>query len=221
MERPELSADIPGLTPGRLRALAHLLEAFLAALDLGAAPAAFASQLTSLHDMAVTDASLRWLVAKGFAEHQLETTRPGQSGRAFRATTNLHFTSASCFVLTPAGVYVGRRLAQQSEPRLDLPHKKPKSHLPHYDTARRALLFKGKIVKQFKVRAANQELILMSFEEENWPPHLADPLPGKKEMDAKRRLSDAIKNLNAHQIRRLIRFHGDGTGTGILWVKLP
>jgi hypothetical protein len=85
----------------------------------------------------------------------------------------------------------------------------------------RILFFTGEIVKRFRVPAANQELILMAFEEEGWPPHLSDPLPGKGEVPAKRRLSDAIKNLNAHQCRHRLRFHGDGRGLGVFWEPLP
>jgi hypothetical protein len=36
-------------------------------------------------------------------------------------------------------------------------------------------------------------------------------------MDAKERLHSAIARLNKHQKNELIRFHGDGTGTGIIW----
>jgi hypothetical protein len=217
MPRRKRSAGIPGLTPDRQRTLNQLLETSL----LGAAPYNHASQLARLHDMGITDANLRWLIAQGLAKHRALTTRPGQPRRAAAAAANLPFTSASCIALTPAGAALAKRLAAPIEPRLDHAHKRPKHHCPHYDADRRALLFQGQIVKQFKVPAENQELILLSFEEENWPPHLSDPLPGKKDMNTKRRLSDAIKNLNAHQVCPLIRFHGDGTGTGILWEKLP
>lgn len=39
-------------------------------------------------------------------------------------------------------------------------------------------------------------------------------------MDAKRRLNEAVKNLNSHQLNPILRFHGDGTGKGIVWEKL-
>ncbi len=220
MLRRQSSASALVLTADQERALIHLFEASQAAGELGTPALGFASQLPSLHDLEVTDTALRWLIAKGFAEHRLEITKPRQQRRVFRPAPNLRFSTASCFILTNTGMALAANLATKGEPRLDLPHRKTKCHLPQYDGDRRALFFNGQVVKQFKVRAENQELILMSFEEEKWPPHLADPLPGKRDIDAKRRLSDAIKNLNAHQTNRLVRFHGDGTGTGILWAKV-
>ena len=208
------------LTPARRQALSHLVEAAETALELGQAPVAFACQLAGLHALDVTDSSLRWLVLHGLAEHRRETTRSSQSRRVFQACANLCFTEASCFHLTAAGLALARRLCGQEQVRLDPPHPVANGHLPHYDAGRRMLFFNGQLVKQFKVRAENQELILLAFEEENWPPHLSDPLPGRADIDAKRRLGDAIKNLNTHQIHPLLRFHGDGTGTGILWEKL-
>jgi hypothetical protein len=75
-------------------------------------------------------------------------------------------------------------------------------------------------VKQFKTRAQNQELILLAFEEEHWPSHLADPLPGKNGMDAKRRLNETIRSLNSNHRKPVLRFRGDGAGKGIVWERL-
>jgi len=73
------------------------------------------------------------------------------------------------------------------------------------------------VVKQFKVPAPNQEVILASFEEEGWPPRIDDPLPPQADQDSKRRLHDTIITLNRHQKNRLIRFSGDGSGEGVRW----
>jgi hypothetical protein len=73
------------------------------------------------------------------------------------------------------------------------------------------------LVKQFRLPALNQELILAAFEEEAWPPHIDDPLPNALGQDPKQRLHDTIKRLNRHQVNRLIRFRSDGTGSGIIW----
>ena len=94
------------------------------------------------------------------------------------------------------------------------------SHIPHWDHDCRELRFGSYLVKQFKVPAENQELILSAFEEEGWPPHLDDPLPPRPELDSKQRLHDAINRLNRNQKRRLIRFHGDGNGQGLRWELL-
>ena len=75
------------------------------------------------------------------------------------------------------------------------------------------------LVKQFRVPAVNQELILSAFEEEGWPPRVDDPLPRTGETDSKVRLRDAIKGLNRNQVQARVRFRGDGTGQSILWAE--
>ncbi|MFO0820863.1 MAG: hypothetical protein U1A77_23145 [Pirellulales bacterium] len=89
--------------------------------------------------------------------------------------------------------------------------------VPHWDGDRHELRVGGELVKRFKGAAANQESILAAFEEEGWPPRIDDPLPPQVEQDSKRRLNDTIKCLNKNQRQKLICFHGDGTGEGVLW----
>jgi hypothetical protein len=93
---------------------------------------------------------------------------------------------------------------------------------PHWNAAQRELWYAGQLVKRFRVRAANQELILAAFEEEGWPARVDDPLPGlAKLVLAKIRLRVQIERLNgAHATPGLLRFRGDGTGQGIVWQAL-
>jgi hypothetical protein len=79
------------------------------------------------------------------------------------------------------------------------------------------LLLGSHVVKHFRVPAPTQELILNAFAEENWAKRVDDPLPPEPDTDAKRRVQSVIMCLNRNQRQRLIRFRGDGTGTGILW----
>lgn len=65
--------------------------------------------------------------------------------------------------------------------------------------------------------ARNQELILGVFEEEEWPKHIDDPLPVSADIAPHTRLHDAINRLNGHQTNHLLRFHGNGNGTGVSW----
>jgi hypothetical protein len=82
---------------------------------------------------------------------------------------------------------------------------------------RRELCLNGEVVKRFRVPAQNQELILGAFEEERWPEHIDDPLPVSGDIDPRTRLHDAINRLNGCQTNRLLRFLGNGTGTGVCW----
>lgn len=93
--------------------------------------------------------------------------------------------------------------------------------LPDWDPDARKLCLNGILVKWFKWRAANQEAILNAFQEEGWPSRIDDPLSPGLEQSPKRKLSDTIECLNNKQKNKLIRFHGDGTGEGIVWEILP
>jgi hypothetical protein len=83
------------------------------------------------------------------------------------------------------------------------------------------LSLNGTVVKRFRVPAQNQELILRAFEEEGWPDHIDDPLPVSGDIDPLTRLHDAINRLNGCQTNPVLRFSGNGTGTGVSWAPRP
>jgi hypothetical protein len=89
--------------------------------------------------------------------------------------------------------------------------------LPVWDPDRQELRLGSTVVKQFKVPAINQEIVLASFQEEGWPVRIDDPLPPQAGFEPKRRLHETITSLNRNQKRRLISFHGDGSGQGVRW----
>jgi hypothetical protein len=165
---------------------------------------------------------LRWMLAQGYAEIAVEITTADDSRRRFRPVRSFAFLPGTCFVLTPAGE--ARLRAAQSEtqrvpgasPRLPLVAEEQPRWLPHTRT-----VFLGhRLVKQFRVPAANQEQVLNAFQEEGWPDRILDPLPPLGDQDPKRRLGDTIRALNHHQVEPLLRFHGDGTGEGVLWEQV-
>ncbi|NND95812.1 MAG: hypothetical protein HKN47_00615 [Pirellulaceae bacterium] len=109
---------------------------------------------------------------------------------------------------------------QSSAPPSSECEQEPKSNgasLPQWDAETRELSFSGRVIKQFKWRAANQEIVLNAFQEEGWPSVVDDPLPPNDEQDPKRRLQDTIKSLNRNQCNALLRFHGNGTGQAVRW----
>lgn len=92
---------------------------------------------------------------------------------------------------------------------------------PRWDQDRRELSFEGKLVKRYRQRAGNQEVVLAAFEEESWPDKIDDPLPQTSNVEPKRRLRDTVSALNAHHVTaELITFKADGTGEGILWERM-
>ena len=91
---------------------------------------------------------------------------------------------------------------------------------PVWNADIRELSFGKHVVKRYHTPAACQELVLTAFQEEGWPARIDDPLPPGSNGNPKRRLHGVINCLNrAHRIRA-IRFHGDGTGTAVLWKPL-
>ncbi|MEQ1828516.1 MAG: hypothetical protein ABL921_21315, partial [Pirellula sp.] len=92
---------------------------------------------------------------------------------------------------------------------------------PYWDPVHRQLRVSDYIVKHFRWPARNQELVLTAFQEEGWPKQIDDPLSPVDGLQSKERLHDTIKGLNRHQKLRLIEFHGDGSGEGVLWRFSP
>jgi hypothetical protein len=83
--------------------LALLWQAYNYAQDAGADKWDFALESDILYQTSLTISDLRWLVAKGFAEHGQETSFYGDPHRSFRPSCGLNFVSATCFVLTESG----------------------------------------------------------------------------------------------------------------------
>lgn len=211
------SRGIPVSSPVR-RALRTLVQAHYYAQDLNNDPRQFAVRLVGLKRLRLTENDLRWLLHKGYLLHAHEIAGNGQTSRRFRTDHRLPLGKRSCFVLTSAGLALAASLfAEDDSPPPDRAALRIVPLRPNWDSRRRELWFHGRLVKRFKVRSPNQEAILDAFEEENWPPQIADPLSPSPGIDPKRRLHDAIKNLNRYQKARLIQFMGDGTAEGVRW----
>jgi hypothetical protein len=83
--------------------LALLWHAFVCAQDTGTDLWDFALENDHLYAIDMTISDLRWLVAKGYAEHGQETTFYGDPHRSFRRSIGFNFVPTTCFVLTPKG----------------------------------------------------------------------------------------------------------------------
>jgi hypothetical protein len=215
--------------------LAVLWRAYICAQDTGSNVWDLPVPVTRLYEAGMAAVDLRWMVAKGFAHHSEETTGSGDVRRSFRHGDGLFFNNRSYLILTPGGVALAERTFHAdrspnpllSALALDAARFATKRDLiadqktpvlkPRWDVIRRELSLAGSIVKRFRVPARNQETILAVFEEEEWVAHIHDPLPVTRNIDAPTRLHDAINRLNRCQINPLVRFHGDGKGTGIFW----
>jgi hypothetical protein len=170
---------------------------------------------------------LRFFVQLQCLDRAREPTPTGKDGCQFRRTSDLSFGERSCFAFNPKGSgSASTNLARVRENRTNGLAPDDFSWdgaladsiiVPRWDAERRVLSFDGRIVKRFRRRARNQELVLAAFEEERWPRRILDPLSPQPSHDVKRRLSDTIKFLNRRQENEFIRFHGDGSGEGVIW----
>jgi hypothetical protein len=187
----------------------------------------FAVEIHQLLKLGLSENDLRFLVRSQWVEHACEITAQGQNGRQFLPTGDLTFASRTCFVLTSQGLDMaaGHQDAAWDHQPIGLPtlhvsQAVPQLRrvcLPIWDDSRRILLWDGQIVKRFKRRAINQELILSAFQEENWPERIDDPLTPEPCLDMKRRLNATIRCLNHGREHLLLHFRGDGTGQGVVW----
>jgi hypothetical protein len=212
--------------PHLFDALGLLLQAYDYAIELEQDTWELAVELDVLRGAKLTNSDLRWLVAKGYIEHAIETTCAEDRARHFRRTAVLTLNEGVCFVLTRNGAAVAREIFSSeaavpvAEPRVGICQIVATDEVggrPKWDHQRRQLRLGTELVKEFKLPSPNQETVLAAFEEEGWPPRIDDPLPPVAHLDSRRRLHDTIKALNRKQKRYLVRFRGDGSGEGIRW----
>jgi hypothetical protein len=219
------------IIPCLRNALQLLLQATEYAAEMNRDEWEFAVEIAYLQEVGLTVNDIRWLIFQDYVQHAVEINDPRNESRVFQNHSKL-LASHSCFVLTPRGIEFARSINANGLPARQGPSGPSGTELiarprhaeilkPNWDKDRRALLYGPHIVKQFKVPAPNQEIILATFDEEDWPVRIDDPLPNHSAMDSKRRLHDTINSLNRNQKITLLRFQGDGTGESICWYPQP
>jgi hypothetical protein len=213
-----------------------LLDSFAYARTLADDPWEFSVEWHELQRHGMTCNDGRWLIHKGFVQHAYEITSMKDKSRRFVPCASMNLSGKTCFILTEEGYQFAREIAELRPhtginesvdnllrsargPVVDSPKSNGSVALltPNWDRDRRQLRLGATIVKEFKVPASNQEIVLAVFEEEHWPPKIDDPLPRKSDIDPQRRLHDTINSLNRRQQHRLLHFGADGLGRGIRW----
>ncbi|MBC7856090.1 MAG: hypothetical protein IAF94_21885 [Pirellulaceae bacterium] len=228
-EKPDVPVVLKEMLKGGLLILWRGCEY---ARNLGLESWEFAVEQETLARAGLLPIDLHWLMSRGYVEMAPRVTSPECRQGLSPPCNGSHEEQDACFFLTRAGMaYVSLLLTGGSPPTPRIPAEQECArdgeevhdlehcaNSPKWDRARKELRFGDCIVKQFRWSAVNQEAILMAFEEEGWPPRIDDPLPGKQDQDPKQRLHDTVKCLNRNHKKRLIRFTGDGTGEGVLWL---
>ncbi len=207
-------------------ALTKLAKAYHYSHELSCSAWDFAVELSCLEELGIERSDLRWMVLRGYVEHAPEIARNGSDERAFGPTGRLTFVESSCFALTLAGIKLAESVSQNGRGGLSASAQPPSSvrhgrscdhYQPYWDCERHEFRMGNLIVKRFNLSSPNQEMILMAFQEEGWPPRVDDPLPPDQDCDPKQRLRDTIESLNRHQRRPVVQFKSDTTGHGVLW----
>lgn len=198
----------------------ELLKAYRYAVDSSVCAWQFALPDNALRQCGMSESDLRWLLQKSYAECRLEITRPGDEERVFAVDASHSHLMQGCFVLTDLGFRSLQSIATECSCNgADKQVQSPSRVLPHWDAVRHELRFSGVLIKRFRTPAPNQEKILEAFQEENWTPRIDDPLAPIADQNPKQRLHDTIRSLNRAQQSPLLRFAGDGTGEGVLWME--
>lgn len=89
---------------------------------------------------------------------------------------------------------------------------------PMWDKELCELRLQGRVIKRVRGRkvAKNVCLVLDAFQEDNWPHHVLDPLPGGPNST---RVHKTVESLNRGL--EAIRFRADGSGEGFTWERRP
>ena len=107
--------SISSLIDESLRAgLAVLWRAYICAQDTGANVWDFALRTGSLYEAGMTNSDLRWMVAKGFAEHGQETSGYDDPHRSFRRSNGYFFNNHTCLILTPSGAALAEHVFRET-----------------------------------------------------------------------------------------------------------
>jgi len=164
---------------------------------------------------------LRMLVVNGYLEDACETTQYGAAKRKFNRKTKARFTKRTCFVLTPAGADLARAVCagpkSASSGAAAGPVTAVPARGPYYDGARRILFLDGREVLRFRRPAPAQEILLLSFQEQNWQEKIDDPLPRVPDTKPDDRLRNTVSNLNRRLGKGPIRFGTDDGGRTVYW----
>lgn len=92
---------------------------------------------------------------------------------------------------------------------------------PVWHAATGELYYKGSLIKKYGQNAIRQRSLLHAFEEQGWPPRIADPVHVLGGEDSPGRLRQTVGDLLRGLPKPLvITFECDGTGKGVKWISM-
>ncbi len=219
----------------QMRATLALLEQAPLARDAECDAWTFAVDVAQLRGYGVPDILLKWMIVRGYVKHRRQVAQILVNGAG--PLESVEIGEGSVFTLTLEGERLARQVTTATgksvfltpfSPGPNVSETGPRLHesldrrgqtcvKPQWDVVCKRLWYADQLVKQFKLPSANQETVLMAFEEEGWPQRVDDPLPQQPNQNPHVRLGNTIKALNRNQKHKLLQFRGDGSGEGVLW----
>jgi hypothetical protein len=208
-----------------IQAYLELLLVRWDSLDHDRPPADGAVPLATFREWNIDEEVLRWLLFHDHVEHLKRTSYPNcKCSARLKQAASLILTEESCFALNDKGAdFANTFLADALLPQVEGAFQAARDRLmigtllPTFRPDERVFTWGQHLLKHFRQPAPNQELILASAEELQWPEWFDDPLPGGHGRDPKSVLHDTIKDLNRRQLESLVHFKGDGSGQRVGW----
>jgi hypothetical protein len=163
----------------------------------GTRPWAFALPVEKLLDTGVRESDLSWLIERHLLEKRSmsDTSRENSGGESI------------VVILTAEGA-------------ASLEQHCLRGVKPDWDSCRRILTVRGRVIKSYRQPSGNQETILSAFEEERWADHIDDPLPRSSTLcdcDPRSRLRKTAEHLNRAQYPPTLFFSVAGNGEHVCW----
>ena len=98
-----------------------------------------------------------------------------------------------------------------------VPHQRNRRRMiPHWDAETDSLRWLDHLVK-VRFDAANLRAVLDTFEAQDWPHHIVNPLHAGNGVTGKRRLQQTVKSLNERLHGTGLHLRMDGEAMGVCW----
>src|SRR6185369_16683866 len=105
----------PVIDEGLRAGLALLWRAYICTQATGAKMWDFAMRSGRLYEAGMTSSHLRWMVARGLAQHQQEAS-VYESHRSLRGTNGYFSDEHTCLILTPSGAALAEHVFREKPP---------------------------------------------------------------------------------------------------------
>jgi len=159
-----------------------------------------------LHKLGFSSDQLSQLVSSNWIEHALEIISDHALQRRYAFDGSMSFSESSCFALSVEGRRIisglGLLTGEIARPGSSMhPFAKPL-----WDDERNRLAFAGILLKRYRQPAEMQKCVLRSFQYQQWPKQIENPLPDEEFVDRVDQLYETVRSLNRCRTNKLIRF---------------